>query len=93
MGSQWQSPTPDPCVPWTPLGTYSDDYPVSLAEGTGLALCLHLQAWLPVEKDKKQPCRQHGASVAQGHPPRLGLVARDLLEERRSPLQGSLFIK
>lgn len=79
--------------PLGPSGTYSDDDPVGLAEGTGLALRLHFQARLPVEEDEEQPCRQHGARVAQGHPPRLGLVARDLLEESRSPLQGCLFIK
>lgn len=82
---------PNPTLPH-PLdlsgGPYSDDDPVGLAKGAGFALRLHLQVRLPVEEDEKQPRRQHGARVAQSHPPRPGLVARDLLEERRSPLRG-----
>lgn len=55
-----------------------DDEPVGLAQGAGLALGLHLQAGLPVEEQQEQPRAQHGARVAQQHPPGTAPVARHL---------------
>lgn len=75
------------------FGTHPDDDPVGLAEGAGFALRLHLQAGFPVEEDEEQPGGEHGARVAQGHPPPLGLVARHLLADRKPTFTGTLIPK
>lgn len=45
-----------------------------------------------MEEQQQEPRRQHGARVAQGHPPRLGLVAGDLLEGHGATRAGSQLV-